>query len=446
MLLFIITLLMVLNIPLSNAYVDKDVSHKKSVFEVGNEKHSCRMCHQGVPQGGASVSNIVFEGYRCLACHYSINSTHDIAGVTASSAHRSLLCTNCHDMIHAGHAQYLVDPDNNVYGCAGGKCHQTLAARLEPPASQVTTKWVYAYHSVNTATRTWRINGAIWFLNIGYKKQIYPNSFVDPFSGDITNPTSTTLYRSCLKCHFTNPGSEQSGTTTYRTTHNDNCYQCHSSNITQSPWNLGPHTVARPINGNIYCSRCHSVIASRVSNSIHYNLECRYCHSMLHISGFNQTVSWLTIYYPKNGPLITPTLPEVISGRSIFLYTIDNTSIYNIPVRPVSTGTGYTLATPIYTLRWDASPIIQYDNNNITCLNCHFVGWQDPIKASYEFKWNLALAIDPHSIQNPETLPNTSTSPEPSTSSTSYMVVIIIVSITVTLVMIYAKNNNININ
>ena len=389
---------------IASAYINTNVPHTNKIFQSSGDYYSCRQCHQGFPNEGATATNFIFEGYRCLACHYSISSTHNLTNTTENSIHRSLLCTNCHDVTHAGHTKqmgyYTVSPSQELYGCYGSRCHQVVADRLNPPASQSFTRWVNSYHSNVTAYITWQIINSLWIININDQYRIYPYTFINPYNGDLTTPTQNNLYKACLKCHFTNPGSEQTGTTSYSNTHTDVCYQCHAYNLSNNPYNMAPHSITETSNGTgIYCSRCHTSVASEVANSIHSGLQCSNCHATLHIAGFNQTASWLTIYYPESGPINVPTITQVLEGRRIFLYTTDNSSVYNLPVRPVNTGGGYTLVLPVYTLRWDASPIIQYNNNNITCFNCHFVGWYDPVVAAYNSGWNMSGFSDPHSIK-----------------------------------------------
>ena len=384
------------------AYIDTRVSHTGDIFESSGDFYSCRMCHQGFPNGGTAATNFIFEGYRCLACHSSINSTHELSGALINSSHRGLLCTNCHDIVHAGHSRqrgyYTIDTTQDIYGCYGGRCHYVIADRLDPPAQQTFTTWVNTYYSSIRGYINWQLTHGLYTINIADQYEIYPYSFINPFNGNTTEPIQTNLYKSCLKCHFTNPGSEQTGTMTYGTSHSDICYNCHSSNIDNVQYNMAPHSISETVNG-LYCTRCHTSVATSLSGSVHKNLQCNYCHAFIHIPGFNQTGSWMTIYYPESGPIITPSITELVQGRRIFYYSADNTSLYQIPVRPVSRGRSYTLVLPVYTLRWDASIVLQYDNTNITCFNCHFVGWYDPVVAAYSVKWNISSFGDPHSIK-----------------------------------------------
>ncbi|MCE4622417.1 MAG: hypothetical protein F7B19_03775 [Desulfurococcales archaeon] len=188
-------------------------------------------------------------------------------------------------------------------------------------------------------------------------------------------------------------------------------------------------------------------MASEVANSIHSGLQCSNCHATLHIAGFNQTASWLTIYYPESGPINVPTITQVLEGRRIFLYTADNSSVYNLPVRPVDTGGGYTLVLPVYTLRWDASPIIQYNNNNITCFNCHFVGWYDPVVAAYNSGWNMSGFSDPHSIKGSSNVAQIELPSERTDRLPGLLIAIMIIITFLSMMVInYAKNRTNTIN
>ncbi len=449
-LILLVILIVTLLVPIiAKAYVDTTVSHI-DVLRGSGDYYVCRVCHQGFPNTGTVASNVIFESYRCMACHYNLDTTHYLTYYTMNSTHRVLLCTSCHDVTHTGHTKqggyYRVDPTTDRYGCYGGRCHQVVSDRLDPPYSQSFTTWTYTFYSNQTGSINWGLDRKLWVVSINNYYDVFTKVFIDPYTGDLNTPTQERLYESCLKCHFTSPDYTGATTNNYNINHIDVCYECHSWNLTNVDYNMAPHSIEQTRDGNVYCTRCHSGIGTSLSSSVHSSLNCSLCHSTLHISGFNHTASWLIIYYPEQGPILIPSLQQVLDGRRVLYYTPDNASLYSIPVQPISRGTSYTLVTPIYTLRGDAS-IIMSTSKNITCFNCHFVGWTDPVVGAEELGWKLEGISDPHRIT--ESIIEETPVEQKDTANNLLAVIIAVVAVVATIalsskVMTNAKNPNSN--
>ena len=411
-------------------YVDTSTPHNPSLFDMGRYwKRFCLMCHPGFAQTGTSMGSWPFEAYRCLACHYSIGSTHQIAVDNSESAHRSLQCLVCHDVFHYGHETYST---GTVYGCKGP--HDVLAPRTSANPPQNPTVYWANFHYVTTRQASgWNIVVETFFYNTPpsniptpgrYRDYpIYVTVYGNPYTKDLTTPPQGKLYLFCYKCHFiNNPNLQQYSTVNYQTKHPEPCYRCHSRNEGGTPYTLAPHSIYPKARGSwSKCSSCHTGISSMLSQSVHRSfVENRVgciCHGIVHVSGYNMTGSWLPLYYPYRGLLITPTLTEVLRGRHLFFYTDVNSTTYNIPVKPVWTGNDETHIVPVYTIRYDATFMVYYNTRMFTCFNCHFISWNE-VAAGASPNLNITLAQDPHSIMKyPRSASSNGTLSQPPASS-----------------------------
>jgi hypothetical protein len=391
--------------------VDTSTPHTDKIFYATDERTLCKTCHIGFPVPSPGEVSRFFENYRCISCHMGLDSTVTLVDALSDSPHRATGCIFCHDTLHEGHSGYSTETPG-YYGCSGGNCHQIVTQDITPPAL-ADVFFVDTYVVKNdTAPISFYIDRIRWFYDTsitGKNKRIYPNAFMDPYTGSFSDIASNKRYWACLKCHFTVQGVRSTQTSTYWVSHPDKCTSCHSniSDYPSSIFLLEPHAVK--YGGNVpwnSCAVCHNGVNQSVSLSIHANVGCS-CHSTLHISRYNSTGSWLYTYFSGPGLYYKPPTINLSSWKNIFHYDSFNTTVYDVVVHPVDVAGDPRYMDIYYVLRdGSASLITGPDLRFMTCFNCHFIN--DPSVSTAPFS-NIDNLIplpsmvldkikDPHSI------------------------------------------------
>ena len=362
----------------------------------------------GYPSKMASEVNGVFEEYRCESCHINIDSTKTLTEAHIKSPHNSLGCITCHDTVHFGHKKYETNT-KGFYGCRGK--HQVTTEDINPP-SNPSFNFLDTYLVINyTSPYSFYISKRKWFYPQSYDhaKTIYPYNFIDPITGNPSDIPPNKRYWICLKCHFTSTGSIGNQTSQYWILHTDRCYDCHkyTKDYPTSTYLLDPHSIEKGINTIFYnCESCHSGINDTLSTSIHSDIGCS-CHSIIHISKYNGSSSWISLFRTGPGIYSIPKNKNVSSWLKTYYYNIYNNTNFNVTIYPIYDGQSGRYVDIYYVLRYgDASLINDGKFKFLTCFNCHFIN--DPGFASiFKDEYNNLIPIsneslmtitDPHSI------------------------------------------------
>jgi len=388
------------------------LSHISNSYTLTDAGFVCRVCHVSLPSSGvyAEESMGVIEDYRCVVCHASLSRTNPHFRALASSPHSSLGCLYCHWIYHVGHQSYSSDT-GRVYGCFGGRCHQIVTQDyMLPPGAAV--NFLNTYVVRLTITSSFNITRYLHFYladPTGVARGVYAMIFGDPYNALRGYPVhlypSTKRFWTCLHCHFTKLGYNETGVyTNYWLRHPERCYDCHSIDISLTGHSIGVASLAWNL-----CGSCHSGIANSIRGTVHADLGCR-CHTIVHISRYNSSASWLKIHYPPPGIYITPeTIDFTIWAKRLF-YTYPNGTALGIPIHALQVDTDIRYITTAYVLR-DANATRVGEFKWLICYNCHIIvtGGSGALDRTGRIPIPAVLLNieDPHLIVKPLTRTNT---------------------------------------
>ncbi len=379
--------------------LDTSTSHNQIIFNVNNRRYVCKICHAGYPITQPSEVTRIFENYRCVSCHMSIDTTTKLTEAHSDSPHITTGCTTCHDTAHFGHETYDTTT-KGFYGCRAD--HQVVIQDLNPPPNVDVTFLVTYYVKEYNSTKTFGIDRKRWFApeNRTLRENIYPYAFIDPSTLKFSDIPTEKRYWICLKCHFTKVGIPTNQKSIYWVTHPDKCYDCHkdTSGYGASLFLLDPHAIKSgiytPLNN---CGTCHNGVNASVASSIHANVGCS-CHSIIHISRYNGTASWISLFYPGPGLYKTPTTINLTAWLNLFHYDSSNYTIYNVSIYPIDAVTDVRYVGPYYVMRdGDASLITGKNLRFLTCFNCHFVNEPGTV-SPFRLNLNGSIPISPESL------------------------------------------------
>lgn len=349
-------------------------SHNSGSYTLTDRGFVCHICHIGLPSAAtyAEESMGVVENYRCLACHASLSRTNPHFRALASSPHSSLGCLFCHWAYHVGHQKYGSAP-GRVYGCFGGRCHQIVTQDYTLPPG-ATVNFLNTYVVRVTSTSSFNITRYLHFYTADPTRAgrgTYAMIFGDPYNALRSYPVhlypSGKRFWTCLHCHFTRLGYNETGVrTTYWLKHPDRCYDCHSVVV-----GLTGHSVAVASYAWDRCGSCHTGIADSIKGTVHANLGCR-CHNVVHISRYNSSASWLKIYHPPPGIYITPVTVDFATWARRFYYERPNGTALGVPVHSLLVDTDIRYITVAYVLR-DANASRSAEFKWLICYNCHII-------------------------------------------------------------------------
>jgi len=388
--------------------LDTSTPHNQIIFNVNNRRYVCKVCHAGYPVTQPSEVTRIFENYRCVSCHMNIDTTTKLTEAHSNSPHITTGCTTCHDTTHFGHQAYDTTT-KGFYGCRAE--HQVVTQDTEPPPNADVSFLVTYYVKDWNGTKTFNISRKRWFApyNATYEFGIYPYTFIDPATMKFGDIPTNKRYWSCLKCHFTKVGTLTNQKSTYWVTHPDKCYDCHkdTSGYGTSQFLLDPHATKSGINTPLNnCGTCHNGVNASVASSIHANVGCS-CHSIIHISRYNGTASWISLFYPGPGLYKTPTTINLREWLNLFHYDSSNYTLYNVSIYPIDAVTDIRYVSPYYVMRdGDASLITGKNLRFLTCFNCHFVNEPGAV-SPFRLNINGSIPISPESlltIRDPHTI------------------------------------------
>lgn len=411
--------------PAALGYVDTATPHTSTIFNTWGGKASCRLCHGGVLGKNQNdmhptESTRIFENYRCIACH--TDSTGGVVEAVAGSPHKAVGCTYCHDVLHWGHSSYDTST-RGLYGCMDG-CHRIVSEDYTAPTGADVT-FGLTYRGARTGDISYPTVWARFFNPTATGpsgKNVYPDAYMDPYTGDYDAIPSTKSYWVCLKCHFVNRAPTTTLSSTYFVDHPAICYSCHSNTTGYtSTYILEPHAVMEHSATSSWasCRNCHTNLAQAVDSSIHGHrgAGCR-CHSMIHVSKYNGSASWVYLYpSPATKDYVSPecTMCHLDNGnttdvtwwRTVFYYNSTNATTFNVPIYPFSAAGDTKYANVFYLMRsGDATPIAGPEMRWATCLNCHFIAGASGGALPARFEGRIPLPEealrnigDPHSIQ-----------------------------------------------
>ncbi len=398
------------------AYVDTAGVDHFAILSTTEERAGCRSCHPGYPLTHASESDEVFASYRCLACHYNYSLTRPLHDRLASSAHRVLVCSDCHDTYHGGHGGRGYDTRTaGYYGCWGSRCHNVVSEDYYiMGATGVTYPSFTPLTALNrTGAKGLDLTAFTYLASVRPGTGVYPSSFVNPLDLDYDTPPPSRLYQECQSCHFAAPLAAKAASPVARTSptvpHPDNCYLCHARTVGYvsaggASYRVDPHDVL-PLNNTpggapwSLCSRCHRVVGEAVASSVHAGVGCR-CHGIVHEAGWNRTMAWLYTYIPDVGDVAAPPVPASFDGWRRVVEVVAGDAV---PLGPVAYDGNYTHFVLYYGVAGlrEPTPVTPRESGPEpstlrTCFNCHMVpAGLAALVAAGGAPWG---AVDPHSI------------------------------------------------
>ncbi|MEM4631987.1 MAG: hypothetical protein QXS13_05940 [Acidilobaceae archaeon] len=411
---------------------------RRTTFSASRQELMCIFCHPKIASRAvwSVASGGLLENYRCIACHSDVPRTAPHTREVALGPHASVGCSYCHQIHHDGHRRFTLDTTRRTYGC---REHNIALSTWDPPPgiSANTVVFSMTYYVSSTTTKTADIaKNRFYRTTVVVSLGVYVIAFMNPYLGpaDAYPPEARNL--TCLHCHFANAGPAAWDTTTsYIYTHPGECALCHSklttvsSGFTTTP-SAKAHTVDfAPKANEVYCGRCHSGVASKVSQSVHARLGCR-CHGALHISRYNSTASWIILYASPPGTYsVYKDLTDWNSWKKALRYTPANNSalciwfrveppeglyypdVYGgtspcVPIYAISIGGLLRYAGIAYAMRdgWvlaNTTSRLFPGSRWLVCYNCHLISMPDgsvtgrldgiPIKLD-------GLVFDPHIV------------------------------------------------